>query len=180
MCYRKKKSTLTRAIKIDMPDELRPIYNVCQAALDEILSTDSVRSSLEQIVLGRSDANRAAIKAAVGSVWSKYEASVPAPSKYERILFRHILPNVVSPIIVKMSLDMGFAILTVAGLGFIGIGVRPPTPEWGAMLNEARADMVNAPHVALFPSLAIFFTVLAFNLLGDGLRDALDPKIDRK
>ena len=90
MGYRKKKSTLTRAIKIDMPDELRPIYNVCQAALDEILSTDSVRSSLEQIVLGRSDANRAAIKEAVGSVWSKYEASVPAPSKYERILFRHI------------------------------------------------------------------------------------------
>jgi hypothetical protein len=66
VAYQKKKSTLIRAIKIDMPDELRPIYDVCQAALDEILSTDSVRSSLEQIVLGRSDANRAAIKAAVG------------------------------------------------------------------------------------------------------------------
>ena len=62
----------------------------------------------------------------------------------------------------------------------LSMGAQPPTPEWGAMLNEARADMVNAPHVALFPSLAIFFTVLAFNLLGDGLRDALDPKIDRQ
>ena len=90
MGYRKKKSTLTRAIKIDMPDELRPIYDGCQAALDEILSTDSVRTSLEQIVLGRSDANRASIKAAVGGVWSKYEARVPTPSWYERILFRHI------------------------------------------------------------------------------------------
>ena len=90
MGYRKKKSTLTRAIKIDMPDELRPIYDVCQAALDEILSTDSVRTSLEQIVLGRSDANRTSIKAVVGGVWSKYEARVPTPSWYERILFRHI------------------------------------------------------------------------------------------
>ena len=90
MAYRKKKSSLTRAIKIDMPDELRPIYDVCQAALDEILATDSVRSTLEGIILGKRDANRSAISAAVGSVWSKYESKVPAPSKYERILFRHI------------------------------------------------------------------------------------------
>ena len=72
------------------------------------------------------------------------------------------------------------ALLTAAGLGFLGLGAQPPTPEWGAMLSEARADMVTSPHVALFPSLAIFFTVLAFNLLGDALRDALDPKIDRQ
>jgi glutathione transport system permease protein len=73
----------------------------------------------------------------------------------------------------------GTSIITAASLSVLGMGAQPPMPEWGAMLNEARADMVNAPHVALFPSLAIFFTVLAFNLLGDGLRDALDPKIDR-
>lgn len=90
MAYQKKKSTLTRAIKIDMPDELRPIYDVCQAALDEILATDSVRSALEGIVIGKRDANRSAISNAVGSVWSKYKSKVPAPSKYERILFRHI------------------------------------------------------------------------------------------
>ena len=64
-----------------------------------------------------------------------------------------------------------------ASLSFLGLGAQPPTPEWGAMLNEARADMVMSPHVALFPAVAIFVTVLAFNLLGDGLRDALDPKL---
>ena len=96
------------------------------------------------------------------------------------ILVRHILPGTISSIVVYFSMRMGTSIITAASLSFLGMGAQPPTPEWGAMLNEARADMVNAPHVALFPSLAIFFTVLAFNLLGDGLRDALDPKIDRQ
>jgi len=95
------------------------------------------------------------------------------------ILFRHILPGTISAIVVYFTMRLGTSIITAASLSFLGLGAQPPTPEWGAMLNEARADMVNAPHVALFPSLAIFFTVLAFNLLGDGLRDALDPKIDR-
>lgn len=95
------------------------------------------------------------------------------------ILLRHILPGTLSAIVVYFTMRMGTSIITAASLSFLGMGAQPPTPEWGAMLNEARADMVNAPHVALFPSLAIFFTVLAFNMLGDGLRDALDPKIDR-
>jgi len=97
-----------------------------------------------------------------------------------RIMAKHILPNVVAPLIILSSMRFGGALLTGAGLSFIGLGAQPPTPEWGAMLNEARADMVMAPHVAIFPALAIFLTVLAFNLLGDGLRDALDPKIDRR
>ncbi len=95
------------------------------------------------------------------------------------ILLRHILPGTISAIVVYFTMRLGTSIITAASLSFLGLGAQPPTPEWGAMLNEARADMVNAPHVALFPALAIFFTVLAFNLLGDGLRDALDPKIDR-
>ena len=95
------------------------------------------------------------------------------------ILLRHILPGSISAIVVYFPMRLGTSIITAASLSFLGMGAQPPTPEWGAMLNEARADMVNAPHVALFPSLAIFLTVLAFNLLGDGLRDALDPKIDR-
>ncbi len=95
------------------------------------------------------------------------------------ILLRHILPGSISAIVVYFTMRLGTSIITAASLSFLGMGAQPPTPEWGAMLNEARADMVNAPHVALFPSLAIFLTVLAFNLLGDGLRDALDPKIDR-
>ncbi len=93
-----------------------------------------------------------------------------------RILMRHILPNVVSPIVVKMSLDIGFAILTVASLGFIGIGVKPPTPEWGILLSVARVNMPDSWWTAIFPGLAIFTAVFAFNLLGDGLRDTLDPQ----
>ena len=93
------------------------------------------------------------------------------------ILLRHLLPGTLSAIVVYLTLRLGSAIITAASLSFLGLGAQPPTPEWGAMLNEARADMLNAPHIALFPSLAIFITVLAFNLLGDGLRDALDPKI---
>jgi glutathione transport system permease protein len=96
------------------------------------------------------------------------------------IVVRHILPGTISSIVVYFTMRLGTSIITAASLSFLGMGAQPPMPEWGAMLNEARADMVNAPHVALFPSLAIFFTVLAFNLLGDGLRDALDPKIDRQ
>ncbi|MDE1185262.1 MAG: glutathione ABC transporter permease GsiD [Pantoea sp.] len=93
------------------------------------------------------------------------------------IILRHILPGTVSSIVVYFTMRIGTSIITAASLSFLGLGAQPPTPEWGAMLNEARADMVIAPHVAIFPSLAIFLTVLAFNLLGDGLRDALDPKL---
>ncbi|ECP3255228.1 glutathione ABC transporter permease GsiD [Salmonella enterica] len=93
------------------------------------------------------------------------------------ILFSHILPGTVSSIVVFFTMRIGTSIISAASLSFLGLGAQPPTPEWGAMLNEARADMVIAPHVSLFPAVAIFLTVLAFNLLGDGLRDALDPKI---
>jgi ABC-type dipeptide/oligopeptide/nickel transport system permease subunit len=92
------------------------------------------------------------------------------------ILLRHILPNVMVPVIVQTSLSMGTAILFAAGLGFLGIGVQPPTPEWGAMLGSARSYLFTAPHVATFPGIAIFLAVLSFNLFGDGLRDALDPR----
>ena len=102
--------------------------------------------------------------------------SVGAPDS--TILFKHILPGTISPIVVYGTMRIGTSIITAASLSFLGMGAQPPTPEWGAMLNDARADMLIAPHVALFPALAIFFTVLAFNLLGDGLRDALDPKLD--
>jgi len=92
------------------------------------------------------------------------------------ILIRHILPNVMVPITVQTSLSMGTAILFAAGLGFLGIGVQPPTPEWGSMLGSARSYLFHAPHVATYPGIAIFLAVLSFNLLGDGLRDALDPR----
>ncbi|HEY9067335.1 MAG TPA: glutathione ABC transporter permease GsiD [Burkholderiaceae bacterium] len=95
------------------------------------------------------------------------------------IMLRHLLPGTIASAVVYLTMRIGTSIITAASLSFLGLGAQPPTPEWGAMLNEARADMLNAPHVALFPSLAIFVTVLAFNLLGDGLRDALDPKLEK-
>ena len=96
------------------------------------------------------------------------------------IIARHIFPGTISAVVVYFSLRIGTSIITAAALSFLGMGAQPPTPEWGAMLDAARSDMLTAPHEAIFPALAIFFTVLAFNLLGDGLRDALDPKIERR
>ncbi len=95
------------------------------------------------------------------------------------ILLRHILPNCVSPLIVKASMDMGLAILAVASLGFIGLGAKPPAPEWGAMVSVARSYMPDWWWYSLFPGLFIFLTVLGFNLFGDGLRDMLDPRSAR-
>jgi ABC-type dipeptide/oligopeptide/nickel transport system permease subunit len=93
------------------------------------------------------------------------------------IMFRHVLPNAAAPIVVQSSLQLGAAILTAAGLGFLGLGVTPPTPEWGTMLGEAITYLLTSWFIALFPGLAIFTAVMAFNLLGDGLRDALDPRM---
>jgi glutathione transport system permease protein len=96
------------------------------------------------------------------------------------IVWRHIFPGTISAVVVYFSLRIGTSIITAASLSFLGMGAQPPTPEWGAMLNSAQSEMLTAPHAAIFPALAIFFTVLAFNLLGDGLRDALDPKLERR
>ncbi len=96
-----------------------------------------------------------------------------------RIIFRHIAPNILGPIVVIASLDVGWIILGIAGLNFLGLGAQPPTPEWGAMLNDARPHLQTAPRLLLLPGLAIFIAVLGFNLLGDGLRDLLDPRIRR-
>ena len=95
---------------------------------------------------------------------------------HRRILFSHILPNTLSPIIVKMSTDFGFAVLTAAALGFIGLGAQPPTPEWGAMINDGRDYFPDKWWVSTFPGMAIFFMVFSWNLLGDGVRDLLDPR----
>lgn len=94
-----------------------------------------------------------------------------------RIMTRHILPNAIAPIIVYGTMSIGGAILTEAALSFLGMGVQPPTPSWGAMLDDAKAMMVAAPWLTIFPGIAILTTVLAFVLMGDGLRDALDVKM---
>jgi len=94
-----------------------------------------------------------------------------------RLIFIHILPNIMAPIIVRATVGVSEAILETAALGFLGLGVQPPTAEWGTMLGSGRESIFNAPHVVTFPGMAITLTVMAFNLLGDGLRDVLDPRL---
>jgi peptide/nickel transport system permease protein len=96
-----------------------------------------------------------------------------------RIISRHLLPNAVSPLLVQASFDMGSAIIAAAGLSFIGFGAQPPTPEWGVMISEGRNFISTQPWLSLFPGLAILLAVGSFNLLGDGLRDAFDPRLSR-
>ncbi len=107
------------------------------------------------------------------------EAARAVGARRGRILFRHVLPNCLSPLIVKASMDMGMAILSAASLGFVGLGAKPPAPEWGSMISVARTYMPTWWWYALFPGLAIYLTVLGFNLFGDGLRDVLDPQSNR-
>jgi peptide/nickel transport system permease protein len=105
------------------------------------------------------------------------EAALALGSGSNRVMFRHLLPNCLAPIIVQSTLRMATVLLTASGLSFLGLGVQPPTPEWGAMLSNARSYLMVAPHVATIPGLAIMVVVVGFNLFGDGLRDTLDPRL---
>ncbi len=107
------------------------------------------------------------------------EAAHAIGAKDSYIILRHIIPNCLSPIIVQSTLGVAGAILSISGLSFLGIGIQPPTPEWGNMLANGKQFMLQAPHVVLFPGMMIVITILSLNLLGDGLRDALDPKLKR-
>ncbi|MDR1376982.1 MAG: ABC transporter permease, partial [Synergistaceae bacterium] len=107
------------------------------------------------------------------------EAARAVGSSDLRIILKHILPNSMAPIIVQSTLGVASAILNAAGLSFIGLGIQPPYPEWGGMLSGGRQYIRDYPHLTLYPGLAIMFTILALNFLGDGLRDALDPKLKR-
>jgi ABC-type dipeptide/oligopeptide/nickel transport system permease subunit len=110
-----------------------------------------------------------------------YIEAAKALGQNDRVLIlRHILPNTMAPVIVQATLSLGSAILLAAGLGFLGLGVQPPTPEWGSMLGEGRNYIFSNPNMATFPGIAIFISVLAFNLMGDGLRDALDPRLRKR
>lgn len=95
------------------------------------------------------------------------------------VIMRHVIPNVISPLIVMATIGMGYVILSAAGLSFLGFGVQPPTPEWGSMLNEGKTYIRSAPYIMIFPGLAIMLAVLAFNYLGDELRDLLDPRTQK-
>lgn len=118
---------------------------------------------------------RSATLSLKGSVFVQAAKSLGASDA--RILFQHILPGAIPNIIVQYTMSIGNSILTASGLSFLGMGAQPPTPEWGLLLSNGRNYMMNSWHITFFPGLAIFLTVLSFNLLGDGLRDALDPKL---
>jgi peptide/nickel transport system permease protein len=104
------------------------------------------------------------------------EAARAVGNSHLRIALRHILPNVVAPLIVQSTLAIAAAVIAEASLSFLGLGQQPPAPSWGSMLNTAKNYIDNAPWMAIWPGLSIFLLVLSFNLLGDGLRDALDPR----
>lgn len=108
------------------------------------------------------------------------EAAIANGANHSKIIISHILPNCMTPIIVQATLGIGGSILEMAGLSFLGLGAQPPTPEWGAMLSNAREFIRTAPWVITFPGIAIILAVLSFNLLGDGLRDLLDPHTAKK
>ena len=93
------------------------------------------------------------------------------------IMVKHILPNVMAPVLVQLSYHMGLAILVASALGFLGLGVPPPSPEWGAMIGSGRVYLFRSPHIVVFPGLVISITIIAFNMVGDGLRESLDPKV---
>jgi len=104
------------------------------------------------------------------------EAAESIGAKQGYIIFKHIMPNAMAPVIINASLNMGYAITTAAGLGFLGVGVSPSTPEWGMMLGEAKNYIFSHPFMLVYPGMAIFVTIVCLNLIGDGLRDALDPR----
>ena len=105
------------------------------------------------------------------------EASQACGASHAHVIFRHIIPNTLGPLIVQATLTMASAILSVASLSFLGLGISPPTPEWGSMLSTGKEYMRQYPHLIVVPGLAIMLSVLSFNLIGDGLRDALDPRL---
>ena len=105
------------------------------------------------------------------------EAAMSINASNFRIIYKHVIPNAIAPLIVQATMAIAGAILVAASLSFIGLGVQPPTPEWGAMLSAGRGYIRNHPHLVIFPGITIMIAVLSLNMLGDGLRDALDPKL---
>lgn len=167
--------------------------NLIMRAMDILLSIPSTLLAISiaaalgaglgnlMIAVGISNVPRYAriVRAAILSIGSQefVEAARAAGTSDARIIYKHLLPNCLAPIIIQSTLGVASAILTAASLSFIGLGIKPPAPEWGSMISSGRAYIRDFPHLTLFPGIAIMTTILSLNLLGDGLRDALDPKL---
>ena len=139
----------------------------------------SLRNAIIAIGISMIPGNARFMRACILSVREQeyIEAAKCINASDGRIIRDHIIPNAIAPMIVNITMGLGFAVLAGAGLSFIGLGVQPPIPEWGGMISDARNYMRANPQLAYYPGLCIMITVLAFNLLGDGLRDALDPRL---
>ena len=139
----------------------------------------SLRNAIIAIAISMMPGNARLMRASILSVreMEYMEAAKSNNASVGRIILRHIIPNAIAPVMVSYTMGMGMAVLQGAALSFIGLGVQPPVPEWGAMISEARAFMRSQPQLALYPGILVMITVLAFNMLGDGLRDALDPRL---
>jgi peptide/nickel transport system permease protein len=169
-----------------LDDVLMRILDIFQAIPGMLLSLAVVSvlgSSLPNLVIammisripGATRSGRAVMLRLVGQ--EHIDAARSYGSNDFQLIFRHVLPNAIGPIIVDLSIALSATILQVSSLSYIGLGVQPPTPEWGVLLSEAREYMRTAPHTIVYPGIAIALAALAFNLVGDGLRDALDPRL---
>ena len=138
-----------------------------------------IRNLLIAITIGQVPAFTRIVRASVLSVAGQefVESARSYGTGTFRIIWRHIIPNAIGPIIVQATMSIAGTILTISGLSFLGMGIEAPAPEWGSMLSEARLIMRSHPHLVMFPGMAIVLSALAMNLVGDGLRDALDPKL---
>lgn len=150
---------------------------VLALAVTGVLGPGLINLMIGIIAVGWADYSRL-VRGAVLSIRERpyVESARSVGATPARVMFRHILPNLLGQVLVLSTLDLGAILLTLSGLSFLGLGVRPPTPEWGTMLAEGKAFLDRAPQLMALPGLAISLVVLGFNLLGDGLRDALDPR----
>lgn len=149
-------------------------------ALSAVLGT-GLYETMVALAIGQMSGQIRIFRAAVLQVSKTdyIDSAIIDNAKPSSIIVRHIIPNAISPLIVQVTMGAAHVILVAATLSFIGLGVQPPSPEWGAMLSSARNFVRDYPHMLIFPGLAILLTVLSLNLLGDGLRDALDPKLKK-
>jgi peptide/nickel transport system permease protein len=154
-----------------------PMFLLC-VTLAAVLGP-SLRNAVIAIGIGSVPGFARLMRASILSVreMEYIEAAKSINAKNGRIIIKHIIPNAISPLIVSITMGIGSSALAGAGLSFIGLGVQPPIPEWGAMISDARNFMRDHGTLALYPGICVMITVLAFNLLGDGLRDALDPRL---
>ena len=139
----------------------------------------SLRNAILAIAISMWPGSARLMRASILSVreMEYIEAAKSNNANVWRIILRHIIPNAIAPVLVSYTMGMGMSVLQGASLSFIGLGVQPPIPEWGAMISDARSFMRSQPQLAIYPGILVMITVLAFNMLGDGLRDALDPRL---